>query len=77
MMKPSDPEGPPDVQAAWRRVRSARRRLFEAMADLDEAGGIDALDAARGWSPGERARSLELLRLLRNMIDAEIRRSGG
>ncbi len=49
--KPSSQD--PTLQGSWSRVQQYLDKLCEALADLDEAGGIEAVAEAQGWRPGK------------------------
>ena len=66
-----------NAAAAWRRASRSIRCLFADLADLDEAGGMDAAAEQGCWSAGRRRRSVDWMNLLRRMLRAEVGRNRG
>jgi hypothetical protein len=61
------PAGPPDLVAVYSRVLTHGERLYEALADLEEAGGVPAL--SRSVRPASVHRLAAMLRTVRAATD--------
>lgn len=65
---------PPDVRAAWDRATGYLDKLFDALQDLDEAGGVPAMARAAGWKPARLDQAVRSLKAVRGQLDAELAR---
>jgi hypothetical protein len=64
----------PDPTVAWNKAQLYLDRLFDALHDLEEGGGV--LEAARlgGWKPSKLDKAAEALKATRDAIDGELAR---
>jgi hypothetical protein len=81
MPEPTPP--PPDpAEVAWSRATIFADKLFDALQDLDEAGGLGALAARAKWKPAKIDKASSSLKTVREAIEAQLgqlkaaRRSG-
>ncbi len=75
---PTDPKppGPDPAAVAWAKVRGHLDKLFGALDDLDEAGGLRAAAKAGSWSPRAHAKALGSLEAVRGQLEAALARAG-
>ena len=73
-MNPTPSPGPDPSLAAWSRVQGYAEKLFEAIDDLDEAGGVSKAAAVGRWSVDATDRALGSLQAAKEGLDAEIAR---
>ena len=74
-MVQSDAQDEPDAATAWRRTRRSMRRLFDDLADLDEAGGLAVAARSGAWSDARLRRAAGHMNLLRRMLKHEVDRT--
>ena len=71
-----EPENPPapDPTVAWNKIQVYLDRLFDALQDLEEGGGV--VEAARlsGWKPSKLDKAVGSLKATRDAIDGELAR---
>ncbi len=68
------PTGPDPSTSAWSKVQGRATQLFEALDELDEAGGTSKAAAVGRWSPEAMDRAIGSLLAAREGLDAEIAR---
>ena len=71
---PDPPSRPPDPAVAWNKAQGYLDKLFDALHDLEEGGGV--IEAARigGWKPSKLDKAADALKATRAAIDAELAR---
>lgn len=64
----------PDPAVAWNKVQVYLDKLFDAIQELDEGGGV--IEAARlgGWKPTRLDKAAASLKATRDAIDGELAR---
>jgi hypothetical protein len=64
----------PNPTVAWNKAQGYLDKLFDALQDLEEGGGV--LEAARigGWKPSKLDKAAEALKATRDAIDGELAR---
>jgi hypothetical protein len=65
-----NPHDPADV--AWNRVQIYLDKLFRALDELDEAGGIRRAAEAGAWKPGSVEKARASLCAAREALDSQI-----
>jgi hypothetical protein len=58
----------PKAEAAWQRLQGYLEKTWQAIDEIDDAGGIAAL--AAGWTPKARDRALRSMAQTRTALDA-------
>jgi hypothetical protein len=79
MPEPPDPQPPdpqlPDPTVAWNKCQLYLDRLFDALQDLDEGGGLAAAAERGGWKGQKKLeKAAASLKAVRDQIDAELAR---
>ena len=70
-----DPSPPPArASAAWQKVQNHLDKLFSALDELDEVGGIGRAAAEAGWTPRTMDRAASSLLTAREAIDEQLGR---
>jgi hypothetical protein len=64
----------PDPSVAWNKVQGYLDKLFDALQDLEEGGGV--IEAARrgGWKPSKLDKAATSLKTTRDAIEGELAR---
>ena len=70
----SEQPAAPNASVAWGRVQQYLDKLFDAMADLDESGGVLATSAEQRWRPSRIDKAAGSMRAVRDQLDAELAR---
>ena len=72
MPDPSTPK--PDPTVAWNKAQGYLDKLFDALHELEEGGGV--LEAARlgGWKPSKLDKAAQALKATKDAIDGELGR---
>lgn len=73
------PEMPPPIpadrgQVAWSRVAGYCDKLWDALQDLDEAGGVTRVAAFGQWQPKTQDKALATLTAARDALASEVAR---
>ncbi len=69
-----DPKAANPSFAAFARVRHYGDKLFDALQELDEAGGSAQAVLGQGWQPKVQHAALASLKATRDALDVEIKR---
>ena len=70
------PTTPDPATVAWCKTSGYLDKLFEALDDLDEAGGLDAAAKAGNWSPKARTKAVASLEAVRGQLEVALSRAG-
>src|SRR4051794_8646484 len=65
---PEAPPPPDPAAVAWGKTQQYLDRLFDALEQLDEAGGVVAAARAGGWSPKARKKAAASLAAAKDAI---------
>jgi hypothetical protein len=64
----------PDPTVAWNRVQGYLDKLFDALQDLEEGGGVAEAARLAGWKPSKLDKVGASLKATRDAIDGELAR---
>jgi hypothetical protein len=67
----------PDPTVAWNKVQGYLDKLFDALHELEEDGGVAEAARLGGWKPSKLDKAAASLKATRDAIDGELARLKG